>query len=101
MSRTAIIKLRVTPDEKAEAESKALAFGVSLSDCVRQSLIGRSVRLTPKEKERLRLLARTGNNLNQLARWANVHKSRADAVAVLLALDGIWCELTTPEDTCT
>lgn len=56
MSRTAIIKFRVTPDEKAEAESKALALGLSLSDCVRLSLSGKSVRLTPKEKERLRLL---------------------------------------------
>lgn len=105
MSRTAIIKLRVTPDEKTEAESKALALGVSLSDCVRLSLVGRSVRLTPEEKERLRLLARAGNNLNQLARWANTYKDRTDTMAVLLALDALWCELTTPEscseDICT
>ena len=34
------------------------------------------------ERERTRELARIGNNLNQIARWANEHKSAADAVEV-------------------
>ncbi len=34
------------------------------------------------ERERTRQIARIGNNLNQLARWANTHASAAEAVSV-------------------
>lgn len=44
------------------------------------------LRVTPEEKERIRQLARIGANLNQLARWANTWKSRAEAVEILTAL---------------
>ncbi|MBC7201820.1 MAG: plasmid mobilization relaxosome protein MobC [Pseudomonas balearica] len=37
----------------------------------------------------LAALARAGNNLNQIGRWANTYKSNADAVQVLAALVGI------------
>ncbi len=38
------------------------------------------------ERERIREIARIGNNLNQLARWANTHKTEAEAVAVIANL---------------
>jgi len=34
----------------------------------------------------LRELAKVGNNLNQIARWANTYKSDADALEVTQAL---------------
>ena len=38
------------------------------------------------ERERTRQIARIGNNLNQLARWANTHASAAEAVSVIAHL---------------
>lgn len=58
--------------------------GFNLNSC-RHHLDYR-LRQTPLEKERVRQLARIGANLNQLARWANIHKSRAEALDVLTAL---------------
>ena len=38
------------------------------------------------ERERTGQVARIGNNLNQLARWANTHASAAEAVSVIAHL---------------
>ena len=38
------------------------------------------------ERQHTRQIARIGNNLNQLARWANTHKTAAEAVAVIANL---------------
>ena len=35
------------------------------------------------ERERTRQVGRIGNNLNQIARWANTHSSAAEAVEVV------------------
>ena len=41
----------------------------------------------------MREIARIGNNLNQLARWANTHKAAAEAVEVVAQLAAIEREL--------
>ena len=41
---------------------------------------------TAIERERNRQVARIGNNLNQLARWANTHTSTARSVTVIANL---------------
>ena len=41
------------------------------------------------ERERNRQVARIGNNLNQIARWANTHRSEAEAVEVIAHLVAI------------
>ena len=38
------------------------------------------------ERERTRQVARIGNNLNQLARWANTHAAAVEAVSVIANL---------------
>ena len=86
MKRTAILKVRVSASEKSEIEKKAQIAGLTLSDFIRKAVAGSRVRQTQAERERLRLLAQVGNNLNQLARWANIHKHRAEALDVLTAL---------------
>lgn len=99
-TRTAWIKLRVTPDEKAIITAKAAAQGQTITDFIRQRALDYRLRQTPLEKERVRQLARIGANLNQLARWANIHKSRAEAISVLAALAGLEREFrdTPPPD---
>ncbi|MDR2573568.1 MAG: plasmid mobilization relaxosome protein MobC [Desulfovibrio sp.] len=92
-TRTALVKLRVTPAEKEAITAKADAQGQTVTDFIRQRALDYRLRQTPLEKERVRQLARIGVNLNQLARWANVHKSRAEVIDVLVALVSLEREL--------
>lgn len=85
-SRTAWIKLRVTPAEKETIMAKAQAQGQTVTDFFRQRALDYRLRQTPLEKEHVRQVARAGANLNQLARWANTYKSRAEAIQVLAVL---------------
>ena len=41
---------------------------------------------TEVECERTRQIARVGNNLNQIARWANSHATAIDAVEIIANL---------------
>ena len=88
-SRNVWVKIRASEGERAVWHAKASAAGLSLSNLVRQA-IGRvrpwTVAQVDLERERVRELARIGNNLNQLARWANTHKGRAEAVEVISQL---------------
>ena len=86
------IKIRASQEERTDWHRKAQAAGVSLSALVRRS-IGRVRTWTAArvdlERERNRELARIGNNLNQLARWSNTHKSNAEAVEIIAHLVAI------------
>ena len=84
--RSAWIKMRVTPDEKKLIESKASAQGQTVTDFLRQRALDYRLRISPLEKERIRQLARIGSNMNQIARWANTYKKRAEAVEVITRL---------------
>ena len=71
------VKIRASEAERAEWHGKARSVGLSLSDLVRRS-VGRvrtwTVAHAELERKRTRELARIGSNLNQIARWANIHK---------------------------
>ena len=92
-NRSAWIKLRVTQAEKEIIAAKAEAQGQTVADFIRQRALDYRLRQTPLEKERLRHFVRIGSNLNQIARWVNVHKSRADTLEVLTALASFEREL--------
>ena len=83
------VKIRASEAERAEWHAKARSAGLTLSDLVRRS-VGRvrtwTVAHAEVERERTRELARLGNNLNQIARWANTHKTVAEAVEVIAHL---------------
>lgn len=90
--RTVTIKIRVTGAEQAGWQTKAEAAGVSVSELLRSAMT-RVKTWTPVnaeiERERNRELAKIGNNLNQIARWANAYKSAADAIEVVSHLRSI------------
>ena len=96
--RAVWVKIRASDAERAAWHAKARAVGLSLSDLVRRSL-GRvrtwTVAHTELERERTRELARIGSNLNQIARWANIHKEAADALEVVAHLAAIERALET------
>ena len=89
-TRSALVQVRVRPSELAVWRSKAAAAGVPLSVLVREAM-ARTSAWTPtpaaaereraREVERARTaqIARIGNNINQVAAWANTYKSSADA----------------------
>ncbi len=87
--RTVRVHVRLTPAESAAWRAKAEAAGVPLSDLLRRAM-ARTRTWTAAdaaiERERNRQVARIGNNLNQLARWANTHRSAARAVTVIANL---------------
>jgi len=59
---------------------------LTLADLVRRG-VGRTdtwpVAHAEGERGRTRRVARVGNNLNQIARWANAHKEGIEAVEVI------------------
>jgi len=87
--RTVMVAARVTPAEHAAWREKAATAGVSPSALLREAMArthtwtaaARSV-----ERERTRQIARIGNNLNQLVRWVNTHRTAAEAVSVIAHL---------------
>lgn len=87
--RDAVVPTRVSRAELAAWRAKAAAAGVPLSELVRQAMCRTrawTAAATEAERERTRQIARIGNNLNQIARWANTYKQSAEAVEVLAGL---------------
>ena len=76
------IKIRVTAEQRDAWYEKARTKGVTFSELVRQSLDGLRVQKRTQvrrvDPDLLRQLAMLGNNLNQLARWANRDQARVD-----------------------
>ena len=89
--RTAVVRARVLPSEHAAWKTKAAA-GVSPPDLLRQAMARTrtwTARAVAVERERTLQVARIGNNLNQIARWANTHAETAEAVEVIAHLVAI------------
>ena len=87
--RTVTAAARVSPAELADWQAKAAAAGASLSALLLQAMARTRTWTAPAaavERERTRQIARIGSNLNQIARWANTHKTVAEAVEVIAHL---------------
>ena len=88
--------VRASASEFAAWKAKAAAAGVPLSDLLRQAMARTrtwTATATEVERERTRQVARIGNNLNQIARWANTHADKADAFEVIAHLVAIEREI--------
>lgn len=97
MKKNKRIEIRINEGELEVLKEKAELSGLSLSDYLRQLAIKwkvkRRKKIDPVKTELVREVAKIGNNLNQVARWCNTHKSNADARQVLRALGAIEEEL--------
>jgi len=91
------IKIRATEDQRDAWYEKARLKGVTFSELVRQSLDGvrvqKRTQLRRIDPDLLRQLARLGNNLNQLARWANRDQRYVESATVIAQLVEIDREL--------
>ena len=95
--RTSSLGIKLTPTERAGLEAAAGEQGLRLSDYVRRLCLRGEVpeaptaRRNPDAKALLFELSAIGNNLNQLARRANIHDAmpeREDLKSVIDALKG-------------
>lgn len=99
VERNKSISIRLTSEEKLDWELKAHATGLSISQLAREAIAKVKItRLQDRnlQKERTRQIAKIGNNLNQIARWANTYKSNANAAEVishLIAIESALLEL--------
>ena len=95
-----LVQARVSPEDLATWRSKAASAGISSSALLRQAMAHTGVwtptsddverkRAREVERERTREIARLGNNLNQIARWANTHAETAEAGEVIAHLVAI------------
>ena len=83
------IKIRLSKQEKLHWQEKAASAGISLSTLIRQAL-SKTRTWTAGDRtliqEQTRQIIRIGNNLNQIAKWANTYKSTAEAIEVIECL---------------
>ncbi|MGK7878847.1 MAG: MobC family plasmid mobilization relaxosome protein [Crocosphaera sp.] len=86
------IKVRLSKQEKMDWQEKAALSGISLSNLIRQAM-SRTQTWTAADRgliaEQTREISRIGNNLNQIAKWANTYKSTAEAIEVIECLRAI------------
>jgi hypothetical protein len=94
MSRGRFLKVRVSDTELMEVRVKAFDADMTVSDFLRFRLMNSRLRRTAAEKERLRQLARIGSNINQVARWANIHKAAGPTLEILLWLNRLTLAVT-------
>lgn len=100
------LHLKVSDGERADLQAQAAAACVTLADLMRQRIGGAAEAKRKPATRRRRMkapdadpallagIARAGNNLNQLARWANTYKGAADQVQLLASLAAIERQLS-------
>lgn len=87
MARTAVIPVRLTPEERDELRKQAETHHVSLSDYIRRIVLKRRMPLAAApevNRETYNQLRRVGNNLNQLAHAMNLGSNPVGIDANLL-----------------
>lgn len=91
------VELRIEEAVKAAWLLKAQEQGSTLTDLIVSAVNGKTVKRRNRvtvDPALIRQLAQIGNNLNQIARWANQHKQGVDAMNVITVLVDIDREIT-------
>lgn len=69
---TEVVRLRVSAQQLETLTEKARKLGITRSEMIRRAALGLRIRrATAQSQELIYHLVRIGNNLNQIARWAN------------------------------
>ena len=92
MQKNTSIKIRLSKQEKLEWKRKAETAGISIANLVRTAM-KKTRTWTVSDRtlvqEKTRQISRIGNNLNQIAKWANTYKSTAETDEVVECLKAI------------
>ena len=89
VQRTNTISIRLTDEEKLDWELKAHAAGKNISQLAREAMNRVKVMNVSDRAiqiQRTYQIAKIGNNLNQIARWANTYTNTIEAVEVITYL---------------
>ena len=92
VQRTNTISIRLTDEEKLDWELKAHAAGLTISQLAREAMNRVKVMNVSDRAvliKRTYQIAKIGNNLNQIARWANTYTNTVEAVEVITYLIAI------------
>ena len=92
VQRTNTISIRLTDEEKLDWELKAHAAGLTISQLAREAMNRVKVMNVSDraiQMKRTYQIAKIGNNLNQIARWANTYTNTIEAVEVITYLIAI------------
>lgn len=92
VQRTNPISIRLTDEEKLDWELKAHAAGLTISQLAREAMNRVKVMNVGDraiQMKRTYQIAKIGNNLNQIARWANTYTNTIEAVEVITYLIAI------------
>lgn len=81
--RSRMLRIRVSEEEYTRLKKLAQESGYTLSELVRRHLLKKTLQARGEEQEKRLALTRFGTNLNQIARWVNMHRSGAEAVLVI------------------
>lgn len=104
---TDVVTLRLPHQVKKEWQERAKKDDVNLGDWIRKKVDteeavltrkptpekGRKLKFTKADPALISKIAKVGNNLNQISRWCNIHKSNAEAMEILKVLLQIKSEL--------
>ena len=96
MARTAVVPVRLTPDERDRLKELARESKISLSDYVRRTVLSKRLpaKAAPEvNRQTYQELARVGNNLNQVARALNSGQAFGLDPKMLDALCGLVKEI--------
>lgn len=102
--KTRVTRVRLSESQYQALKAAAEAEHITYSNYLRKLLDIAPTKIPPPRRQRLThqadpallvALARIGNNLNQIGRWANTYKSTADALEILSALSTIELALDT------
>jgi hypothetical protein len=92
------VHVMLSEQERTAWQGQAAVAGLTLADLIRKRLgDAQEVGRDPIKRQAARradpallaVLGRIGSNLNQIARWANTYKEKAEAVQVLAVLVSI------------
>ncbi len=83
------IKIRVSLEDKALIEKKAMKAESTVSDFLRKLCLDYRVRQNSKQKNLLRDIARISSNLNQIARYVNTFKNDVNKLKLIFYLSRI------------
>ena len=78
MARTAVVPVRLSPEERAHLYALAKLFGLSLSEFIRRAALKRRVgtpAVAEVNRDTYSELCRIGNNLNQMVKVIHAGKS--------------------------
>lgn len=96
MEKNKRIEIRISEADYLRLKLKSENAGISISDLIRNSALATRT-WTAQDKriksEKVRQIARIGNNLNQIARFCNQHKSTTDTMEIVQFLVSIEHEL--------